>query len=266
MKSSQSSTVTLKVFNEYKQVITDTTYDLQNRLQDIEGNLRMLVSCRVDGSDDGTDVQRQVEEDRDAIVKCLQICDEVSNHINRLDAKYFPLPVQQDSKSRDASTAFSAWVAAGQTLAGCKSQLQEHVDELRMRLTERPERPERPESEAERARIVEEIHGLQKSIDICNKAYKEADRHRTNVFEDISTGDDTRQVIVSTIGDLVFAKTLKTGARSFQVLGQMSDETVQNTTASINNIKNTEHSDDSAHSYQSRYGPGRELRWQAKSG
>ena len=50
---------------------------------------------------------------------------------------------------------------------------------------------------------------------------------KTNVFEDVSIDDDSHQVIVATLGDLISAKNVKTGSRSAQWLGQMSDATLQ---------------------------------------
>jgi hypothetical protein len=41
---------------------------------------------------------------------------------------------------------------------------------------------------------------------------------RTNVFEDVSLDDDGHQVMVSTFGDLLFAKKVPAGARSRQWL------------------------------------------------
>ena len=39
--------------------------------------------------------------------------------------------------------------------------------------------------------------------------------------------DDGRQAIVSTIGDPISAKRITAGARSMQLMGQMSDESLQ---------------------------------------
>lgn len=45
----------------------------------------------------------------------------------------------------------------------------------------------------------------------------------------MSTGNDSHQVIVSTLGDLINAKSIAAGPRSTQWLGQMSDDS--NTTS-----------------------------------
>ncbi|KAF9894402.1 hypothetical protein FE257_007905 [Aspergillus nanangensis] len=45
--------------------------------------------------------------------------------------------------------------------------------------------------------------------------------------EDITTGDDSRQVIATTLNDLISAKRIKSGHQSYQALGQMSNESIQ---------------------------------------
>jgi hypothetical protein len=76
-------------------------------------------------------------------------------------------------------------------------------------------------------RIQEEIDSIKQCLAICAEASVQAGQDRTNIFEDVSMTDDGRQAIVSTIGDLVSAKRITAGARSMQLMGQMSDESLQ---------------------------------------
>jgi hypothetical protein len=48
------------------------------------------------------------------------------------------------------------------------------------------------------------------------------------MFDEISLGKDGHQVIVSTVGHLIKAQRVSAGARSTQLLGQMSDLNLQN--------------------------------------
>jgi hypothetical protein len=76
-------------------------------------------------------------------------------------------------------------------------------------------------------RIQEEIDSIKQCLAICAEASVQAGQDRTNIFEDVSMTDDGRQAIVSTIGDLISAKRITAGARSMQLMGQMSDESLQ---------------------------------------
>lgn len=75
--------------------------------------------------------------------------------------------------------------------------------------------------------MVEEIKSVRQCLNICMQATDEAEKARINVMEDIATAEDSRQVLVSTIGDLIAAHRVTAGPRSLQAIGQMSDETLQ---------------------------------------
>lgn len=88
------------------------------------------------------------------------------------------------------------------------------------------------------------------------------------MFEDVSMGDDGRQVIASTVGDLIFAKKIKIRSRSIQMLGQMSDLTIRNATSDCDEITSKEslqRPDVSGGIFQGRYGAGRDLRPQSST-
>ena len=68
---------------------------------------------------------------------------------------------------------------------------------------------------------------VKQCLSICAQASKQADQTRINVFEDINMADDGYQVIVATLGDLILARRVTIGARSTQLMGQMSDDSLQ---------------------------------------
>ena len=247
-------------------MIADTACDLQHRLQDIDTRLQIAVSRSEDGNEETSTVERQMKEEKDSILKCLEICDSVSHHVTVLQRKASShTSTSSNSNERPEATnapAVCAWVAAASNLTGCKGQLQSHLQ----RLTEKSRQPydnsDPNQAQANKEDLLREMSSLQQSIDICDVASKEADRNRTNVFEDVSMGDDGRQVIASTVGDLIFAKKIKIGSRSIQMLGQMSDLTIQNATSDCDEITSKEslqRPEGSGEVYEGRYGAGRDL-------
>ena len=254
-RSSRSSKVTLTAFNEYKEMITNTTYDLQDRLQIVDDRLRMLVSLDSDAGGDNTTAQDQMLEEKTSILKCLEICDGVSQHIDTIQHSH----VNQTPSSHDGDLApvpaVSTWLTGAQRLAGCKRQLEVRLDELRKLQHGREHSASVPESTDKRD-LTEEINSLQKSIDIASR---EADRNRTNVFEDISMGEEGPQVIASTIGDLIFARHIRIGSRSLQVIGQMSDVTIQQATHPSGTVDGKEGFETLGEGFEGRHGAGREL-------
>ena len=73
----------------------------------------------------------------------------------------------------------------------------------------------------------EERDSIAKWLDTCTDASSPAEEARTNIFEDVASGDNSHQLVVSTIDDLISAKRIVTGSRSVQWLGHMSDDTIQ---------------------------------------
>lgn len=59
------------------------------------------------------------------------------------------------------------------------------------------------------------------------QASEKAEKIRVNIAEDVTTVEDSRQVLVSTVIDLITAHKVTAGARSLQCIRQMSDETIQ---------------------------------------
>lgn len=73
----------------------------------------------------------------------------------------------------------------------------------------------------------EDFSGTEALLEFCKRAEEDAKQPRTHYFEDVSTGDNSRQAIVTTLEDLISAKRIKSGDGSYQALGQMSNESVQ---------------------------------------
>lgn len=87
-----------------------------------------------------------------------------------------------------------------------------------------------------------------------------ADQDRTNVFEDVSMADDGHQVIVSTIGDLISARRVTAGARSMQIMGQMSDDALQQLSQNLGHAATEKAKESETGSeFENRYGEGWKL-------
>jgi TolA-binding protein len=80
---------------------------------------------------------------------------------------------------------------------------------------------------AGRRRIQEEIDSAKECLAVCAQASEHADKVRTNVFEDVTAAQDSDQVVVSTVGDLILAKHVTAGVGATQWLGQISNATLQ---------------------------------------
>jgi hypothetical protein len=86
--------------------------------------------------------------------------------------------------------------------------------------------PQHPDT-AEPERIRAEIEIVKRCLAMCAETSGRAHEERVNVIEDVSMAEDRHQVIVSTVRDLISAKRITARARAVQLIGQMSDDSLQ---------------------------------------
>ncbi|KAL8646083.1 MAG: hypothetical protein Q9226_007025 [Calogaya cf. arnoldii] len=232
----RKAAVTARVLEQYKDLITNTTTDLEERLQEIDGKLQELSLQKLRLTDDEMLHQQHLEEERDSTRQCLRICAEVAKHMDHLHLSTQE-PVHPNTGQAVVSVlgnSFSARRATGATIQECKEklrntnyELENHLRKINSRLASLTVANSKTDKEAEEKRIQEEKDCVEQCLGICAEAAGQADHDRTNVVEDISSGHGSYQVVVATLGDLIAARRLITGDKSTQWVGQMSDTTLQ---------------------------------------
>jgi hypothetical protein len=220
-------------------LITNTTTDLEEHLREIDNKLQTLSLQGASSSTEDTHELQQIQEERDSTKQCLDICAQVSAHIEQVQPTVLenmstpsgayggPGTKPEYPRSARLVTA-DAFNVCKVKLSSTTTQLESHLQDIDNRLrTLYSSRPKTPNEQTTEQNIREELESVKQCLAICAQASAKANQHRINDFEDVSMTDDGRQVIVSTIGDLVSAKRITAGARSLQCLGQMSDESLQ---------------------------------------
>jgi hypothetical protein len=244
-------------------MITTTTIDLQSRLDAINSKLEPQGSLEAEPILGDQTFREQLEAEKEGIQKCLEICGHVSTNIEALQSKYtedFAGPSGNDERNGAAyKPALPAFLAAASNLAGYKEELEARLQRLSEKLHHYPRDPISAAHGVAHQDLLQEMEGIRASIDICNSAFREAERNRTNVYEDISMAEEGRQVIVSTVGHLIFARNIKAGSRVAQIFGQMSDETVQRV-SDFEPSRSPQPEDSRARAFGGRYGTGHNLR------
>lgn len=270
---SSTSKVTVSLLNEYKETIADTTCDLKEHLQGIEDKLEAL-SSRDDMviKDDAADEQL-LRDEKESAQHCLDVCSRVSAHIDQLR----PVTLRTDSEHSATSTGLcdqngdrtTARFLTASTFDGCKdtlantiSQLENRLRDIQTRLQRYSVRPLNGSERFEQEGLKEQSESIKQCLAICAQASDKAHRDRINVFEDVSVAEDSQQVIVSTIGDLICARNVVAGSRSRQLFGQVSDASVQQSLQDRNYVA-TENAATAktvnTKEFEDRYGAGQNL-------
>lgn len=131
-----------------------------------------------------------------------------------------------------------ARLITSEKLKDCKTGIKFTISELQLRLQDADHRLRKLLHQTDREKgggedvsptqqAPEDLDSIRQCLAICEEATAELMKERINVFEDVHMADDGHQVIVATLGDLISAKHISTGARSKQWLGQMSDTSLQ---------------------------------------
>jgi predicted nucleic acid-binding Zn-ribbon protein len=158
--------------------------------------------------------------------------------------------------------------ACREKLTDTITQLQRKLQDINNRLQNLSLQPlnisneQANEKAAEQERLKEEREYIRQSLDMCTEAFRQANQERTNVFEDISMADNGSQVLVSTVGELISARRITIGSHSLQLMGQMSDDSLQHFSRDLGpNVteKAMEPQAEMSPAFKNRYGTGFKL-------
>lgn len=267
--------VTAELLNEYKEMIANTAVDLEELLDAIDNNMKgetLQVASALTQNDDFEENEAVMKEERASIQQCLKICENVSTHIDQVQANTFA-DISTPSGEHRATTRHDRislpQVTTSRTLESCKrglsatySLLKMQLDDLNDRIAETSQQEgilnaEGPGSQSTK----EQVDSIKQCLAICTQATEEIVQDRVNVFEDVNMADDGHQIIVATLGDLISAKRITVGARSTQWLGQMSDTSLQQLSQNHSSVAEGTRPDTEVGAiFEGRHGAGRKLR------
>jgi hypothetical protein len=246
-------------------MVRDTKADLEEHLCRIDERLQDIVPRTSQAKD--ADELRRMQEEKDSTLNCLDICAQVSKYIEQ----YKATAIKNASTSSDGTQALTIGLTSdsgnsGQVtavaLSECSEKIKNTTTELQKRLGVIHDRLNSASATDPRT-IEEEKRSIQRCLDICDEAAVEAEKARTNTFEDVAVAEDSRQVVVSTVGDLISAKRMTAGARSLQLAGQMSDISLQHILhAGVRDIYEASipgDAENKSSKFENRHGTGRNL-------
>ncbi|KAL4887805.1 hypothetical protein BDV59DRAFT_189892 [Aspergillus ambiguus] len=235
----RTTKITKAVFEEYKELIQNTQCDLESHLWDIRTRLE---SSSFEGSPtpeiDETDLRR-MEAEKQSTQRGLDICDQFLNFMNQSRSSLFEDFEHASREShppytippRPSSLISADWFnSAHKELLSGKIRLLQYLSEVEKQFPRRKTNlsPLEIDRTSDFRNFRDEVSGTEALLTFCKKVEEEANERRTNYYENIDVGDNTRLAVVTTLKDLISAKNIKSGNGSRIVFGQMSDDTIQN--------------------------------------
>lgn len=191
---------------------------------------------------------RLIKEERLSTEKCLQICAQLSNHINEIQLR--PKRRSSSPEPNDLDTLPERVTNEG--LQECKNnldqmtaKLERHMQDLVDRLLKNSTTTSQ-EDFTDLARLRVEWETARQCMDICSRADNHL-KENISTIDNYATGD-ALQFMVSTNGKTIHGKNRGLGWRTRQVGGHLSDVSVQQLSRDMTsiNVRNTGNEDASS--------------------
>lgn len=233
---SREAAVAIRVLDCYKQLLAEAICDLQKHSKLMCGRPPSLLQTELSNGRDIDETSNPMEED-ESLKKCITICTEVSISIENSRSR---LSREHGTGEKQASCPGVRNVDDAVTVT------KEMLVEFQARLSEYSTIPDfQPNDMRE---------------DSDRDALAPPETARKMIFEDITSADNSHQLVVPTIGDQISARRISTGTMSVQWLGHMSNDTLQKLSKDRSNHIDVKQS--SAQTGQGKfqqYGVGRNL-------
>lgn len=249
--------MTHDALDQYNEMIRETTADLEAHLQSIDDKLAVIADHPRSEPDPNAELSvKRMEEERQSAQQCILICESAKSHIQTLQDNMQAPDAEPNQDRRQTAIALSE---ARDRMVRMITDLQKRLVDLSAKSSSTEVSLRSNEFEEDRARLLKEIDTAKQCLEVCNMAADQASRQRVHVFGDVSAEDNSQQIIVSTVGDLLNAKNVKAGNFSAQWLGSMTDATLRqlssDRTAQYTNV----HSREGDPSFGGKYGSGYKL-------
>ncbi|KAH6719412.1 hypothetical protein BKA61DRAFT_597531 [Leptodontidium sp. MPI-SDFR-AT-0119] len=214
----------------YQELLKSTTDDLEAHLQNIDEKLETIFSRTVVENPADVAELRLIKEERMSAQKCLQICAQLSSHIDQIqlgDEQPLNLPERLTTVGLQECKT-SLHIVTTKLEGYMKSRIHQLVAKSKIAMASE-------EDLADLLRLQEEWETTCKSREICSKAEVHL-KENTSVIDNYATGDAV-QFMVSTDGNILHGTNRGLGWRTRQVGGHLSDLSVQQLSRDMSSIR-----------------------------
>ena len=172
-----------------------------------------------------------MQDEKEIIQQCLTICAQVSDYVEgaRRTSLTDIAPLSDAFSSISSLTSpCMPWLITAEAFnstqkgfTSSKLQLLQYLHSINKELQTGQYRLPPPQETQmnEQRELQEEVESTEETLAICDRASNQENEARRNIYENISAGDESHQVIAS-LKDLISAKNVKVGSKSFQAMGQ----------------------------------------------
>jgi len=211
--------LTQQVLEDYHEMIKDTIYGLEIRLQRIENNMTEPIADAISGVETTIDLQDEMEVTKE----CLRVCEDARSHLEVLQNEESSLLEGSSQIISDTSrTQFEAQTTTYQVLSEARDRFAETIGRLQERLHAMRQNAA-PESASERLRLQEDINIQRQCLEVCKRASVQVVDRKVHTFGELVADSDSDQFVVTTLADLFDVKKALATNNSAQLVGSMTE-------------------------------------------
>ena len=204
-------------------MIQDTAYDLEVYLQRIDEKLAQFTL----ESKSAKDLSVDLTDEKKVTQQCIRICEDAKSYITSLlnqESSLLQEGLNSDAKD-DGQGRSESRLLTRQALDENRDNFEVIIGKLRDRLQSLLLRND-PNDATERSRLLDDINASRQCLEICKMAGEVSSRKVYRIGEVIADGDSD-QVVVTTLADLFDVNKAVSKDHSAQLVGSMSEDTLQ---------------------------------------
>ena len=223
------------VLEEYKDMISDATCDLNTHLDNLREKIERVQRGEAGSANDLVTEWNAMIEEKQSTQQSLKMCSRLSAQIAQYESASTEHKQFADRPSAHKHVRSGLDKAKG-SIQSLVTRLQAHEASIDAQLEAVSLDEASSETVASQlARLQQTKESISQCIQVVSEASQMAEE-RSNVFEDITLADNSYAFSVSTVNDLVAARRLNLKGRSRHFGGQVSNETVQKSMEALTNL------------------------------
>jgi hypothetical protein len=209
---------------EYSEMVKDTAYNLEIRLQRIDDKMAALSSYHSTPPEDSS---IDLQDEKAVTIQCLRICERATSYIQLLQNEQSTLQTQALGQSAgDILRQFEAQLLTQKTLIENRDKLVETMGRLRERL-DSVTFNRSDDCENDTLRLKEEIEFSKQCLEVCREATNQVSTQKIHIIGEVIADGDCDQVVVTALADLFHVGAVKAQGRSMQMVGSMPANTIR---------------------------------------
>lgn len=208
-----------QALEEYDEMVKNTAYNLNLRLQRIDDKMESLVTA---SGPSPSDIDLDLNNERQVTEQCLQICQDAKSYLETLASRDSSL-LEEASPGNSSNTLqgiFEAQLLTRQALNENQASLVKIITRLRGRL----ESVILDSDSRERVLLQEDIQTSRQCLDVCKLASSEVTSQKIHIVGEVVADGESDTMVVTSLAELFnIGKAIATD-RSAILVGSMSDE------------------------------------------